>query len=214
MLVCPARSHDRLHLWILADLPWHSDGGRSHHQSRFITSGQGNFLGLSVPEIIAADACLAGSMILDYTSAGRTVLASGGNEDATNLMALPATRVKILTHLASGGLAGLAGAILAARFGAGQPIGGVGWELIAIASVVVDGTLLTAGSSPVGATLAAALLLGIIFNFGNCEGWNWLSACRQSLLRRLFLVFGVLLQARPAQRTPCRRTATAGRAAG
>jgi hypothetical protein len=56
----------------------------------------------------------------------------------------------------------LAGVILASQFGAGQPTEGVGWELFAIASVVVGGTLLTGGSGSVGATLAGALLLAMV----------------------------------------------------
>ena len=93
--------------------------------------------------------------MLNFTSAGRTVLAIGGNEDASRLMGLPVDRIKFLTYVVSGGLSGLAGVILASQFGAGQPIEGVGWELFAIASVVVGGTLLTGGLGSVGATLAA-----------------------------------------------------------
>jgi galactofuranose transport system permease protein len=182
------------------------------YTSGFTTIGQGSFLGLPIPALIAALAYIGGSAILNYTSGGRTVLAIGGNEDATNLMGLPTTRVKALTYLASGGLAGLAGVILAAQFGAGQPIEGVGWELFAIASVVVGGTLLTGGAGSVGTTLAGVLLLGLIFtvlNFENGEGWISLSAYWQSVIRGLFLLLVVLLQARLA-----RRPAKTGQAAG
>ena len=94
----------------------------------------------------------------------------------------------------SGALAGLAGVILAAQFGAGQPTEGVGWELFAIASVVVGGTLLTGGVGSVGATLAGALLLGLIFNILNFEnglGWISLSAYWQSVIRGGFLLLVV-----------------------
>jgi ribose transport system permease protein len=102
-------------------------------------------------------------------------------------------------YLASGGLAGLAGVILAAQFGAGQPIEGVGWELFAIAAVVVGGTLLTGGVGSVGSTLAGVLLLGLIFNILNFEnglGWISLSAYWQSVIRGLFLLLVVAIQAR------------------
>ena len=99
--------------------------------------------------LLAAVAYVIGSVILNLTSGGRTVLAIGGGEDATRLMGLRADRVKFVVYLASGGLAGLAGVILASQFGAGQPTEGVGWELFAIASVVVGGTLLTGGSGSV-----------------------------------------------------------------
>ena len=59
--------------------------------------------------------------------------------------------------------------ILASQFGAGQPTEGLGWELSAIASVVVGGTLLTGGLGSIGGTFAGALLLGLIFNMLNFE---------------------------------------------
>jgi ribose transport system permease protein len=169
------------------------------YQSGFTELGQGNFLGLPIPAIIAAVAFILGWLVLNYTATGRGVLAVGGSEESAKLMGLPADRIKTLVYVASGGLAGLAGVILAAQFGAGQPIEGVGWELFAIASVVVGGTLLTGGVGSVGATLAGVLLLGILFtvlNFENGLGWISLSAYWQSVIRGAFLLVVVILQAR------------------
>ena len=169
------------------------------YQSGFTELGQGNFLGLPIPAIIAALAFILGWIVLNYTATGRGVLAVGGSEESAKLMGLPADRIKVLVYLASGGLAGLAGVILAAQFGAGQPIEGVGWELFAIASVVVGGTLLTGGVGSVGSTLAGVLLLGILFtvlNFENGLGWISLSAYWQSVIRGAFLLIVVILQAR------------------
>jgi galactofuranose transport system permease protein len=169
------------------------------YETGFTELGQGDFLGFPIPGWIALAAYLLGSLVLNFTSFGRTVLAVGGNEDATRLMGLPATRVKAIVYVASGGLAGLAGVILAAQFGAGQPIEGVGWELFAIAAVVVGGTLLTGGVGSVGSTLAGVLLLGLIFNILNFEnglGWISLSAYWQSVIRGLFLLLVVAIQAR------------------
>jgi ribose transport system permease protein len=174
------------------------------YESGFTELGQGDFLGFPIPAWIALVAYLLGSLILNLTSFGRTVLAIGGNEDAARLMGLPANRVKALVYLASGGLAGLAGVILAAQFGAGQPIEGVGWELFAIAAVVVGGTLLTGGVGSVGSTLAGVLLLGLIFNILNFEnglGWISLSAYWQSVIRGAFLLLVVAIQARLSMRT-------------
>jgi galactofuranose transport system permease protein len=175
------------------------------YDTAFTALGQGNLLGLPVPALIAAAAYIAGSVILNLTSTGRGVLAVGGNADAARMMGLPVTRVTFLVYLASGGCAGLAGVILAAQFGAGQPIEGVGWELFAIASVVVGGTLLTGGAGSVGTTLAGVLLLGVLFtilNFENGKGWISLSAYWQSVIRGLFLLAVVLLQAKLTNRVP------------
>ncbi|ESW73523.1 ABC transporter permease [Mesorhizobium sp. M0761] len=169
------------------------------YDSGFTAIGQGNFWIFPIPAVIALVAYAVGSVVLNYTSTGRTVLAIGGGEDASRLMGLRTDRVKFLVYVASGCLAGLAGVVLASQFGAGQPIEGVGWELFAIAAVVVGGTLLTGGSGSVLTTLAGVLLLGILFNvlnFENGMGWISLSAYWQSVIRGLFLLVVVLLQAR------------------
>jgi ribose transport system permease protein len=67
-------------------------------------------------------------------------------------------RVTIGVYALSGLLAGLAGVILASRLGAGQPVAGQGWELDAIAAVVVGGTLLTGGQGSAAFTLVGVML--------------------------------------------------------
>ncbi len=169
------------------------------YETGFTEIGQGDLLGLPVPAWIALAAYVAGSVALNFAGLGRTVLATGGGEDAARLMGLPVDRAKWTVYAASGALAGMAGVILAAQFGAGQPIEGVGWELFAIAAVVVGGTLLTGGEGSVGTTLAGALLLGLIFNilnFENGRGWISLSAYWQSVIRGLFLLAVVVMQAK------------------
>jgi galactofuranose transport system permease protein len=169
------------------------------YDSGFTDLGQNDFFGVPIPAIIAVVAYIIGSIVLNYTSTGRTVLAVGGNEDASRLMGLSVNRIKFLVYVASGGLSGIAGVILASQFGAGQPIEGVGWELFAIASVVVGGTLLTGGLGSVSATLAGVMLLGLIFNVLNFEnglGWISLSAYWQSVVRGVFLLAVVIMQSR------------------
>ena len=167
------------------------------YASGFTDIGQGDIGVVPIPGLIAAACYAVGSFILNLTAGGRTLLAVGGNEDASRLMGLQADRVKFLAYFCSGGLAGLSGVILASQFGAGQPIEGVGWELFAIASVVVGGTLLTGGSGSVMTTLAGVLLLGVLFNvlnFENGRGWISLSAYWQSVIRGVFLLAVVLIQ--------------------
>lgn len=138
-------------------------------------------------------------LVLEKTSLGRTVLAIGGSEDASNLMGLKVNRAKAFVYLLSGGCAGLAGLFLASGFGAGQPLEGIGWELSAIASVVVGGTLLTGGLGSVPATIAGALLLGLVFNvlnFENGRGTISLSAYWQMVIRGGFLFAVILFQTR------------------
>ena len=180
------------------------------YDTRFTDLGQEDWLHLPIAAWIALAAFAAGSVLLNGTAFGRTVLAVGGNEDAARLMGLPAARVKVLTYAGSGVLAGLAGVILAAQFGAGQPVEGAGWELIAISAVVVGGTLLTGGEGSVGTTLAGVLLLGMILNilnFENGRGGITLSAYWQAVIRGLFLLVVVVAQSRWSDRRAIRATA-------
>ncbi len=92
---------------------------------------------------------------------------------------------------------------LASGFGAGQPLEGIGWELSAIASVVVGGTLLTGGLGSIPATVAGALPLGLIFNilnFENGRGTISLSAYWQMVIRGAVLFVVIMLQSRVAGR--------------
>lgn len=157
--------------------------------------------------LVALAVVLVAWVIVARTSLGRTVLAIGGNAEAAHLMGLKTRRAEAFVYLFSGGCAGLAGVFLASGYGAGQPLEGAGWELAAIAAVVVGGTLLTGGMGSVPATVAGALLFGLVFNllnFENGRGIISLSANWQSVIRGLFLLIVILLQARlarPASKT-------------
>ncbi len=181
----------------------HNESVSVSYDTGFTWLGQGDLLGFPVPAWIAILAYVYGSILLNYTSFGRYVLAVGGNEEAARLMGLPVTRVLFWTYVQSGLFASLAGVILAAQFGAGQPAEGVGWELFSIAAVVVGGTLLTGGVGSVATTLAGVLLLGLIFNVLNFEnglGWISLSAYWQSVIRGVFLMVVVMAGSGAARR--------------
>jgi ribose transport system permease protein len=163
----------------------------------------GSFLGIPVPIYILIIIFLLSSLVLNYTRFGRHVLAIGGNEEAARLMGLPVERVKWTVYVINGVLAGVAGLLLAAQTYAGNPNEGVGWELSAIAAVVVGGTLLTGGKGTVFGSLLGALLLGLIFNvlnFENGYGLISLSSYWETVIRGVFLLVVVLLQNRLASR--------------
>ncbi len=181
----------------------HNQSVSVSYDTAFTWLGQGDLLGFPVPAWIAGAAYVYGSILLNFTSFGRYVLAVGGNEEAARLMGLPVTRVLFWTYVQSGLFASLAGVILAAQFGAGQPAEGVGWELFSIAAVVVGGTLLTGGVGSVATTLVGVLLLGLIFNVLNFEnglGWISLSAYWQSVVRGVFLMVVVMAGSGAARR--------------
>lgn len=169
------------------------------YEGGFTDLGQGDVAGFPVPALIALICFAVGWIVLERTAFGRTVLAVGGNEEATRLMGLRTDGAKWAVYAASGALAGLAGVVLAAQFGAGQPIEGQGWELFAISAVVVGGTPLNGGNGSVTTTLAGVILLGLIFNILNFEnglGTLSLSAYWQSVIRGAFLLLVVVAQAK------------------
>jgi galactofuranose transport system permease protein len=149
---------------------------------------------IPVPVLLLLLAYALGWVVLRYTTFGRHVYAVGDEEGAARLLGLKVDRVVIATYALSGALAGLAGVVLASRLGAGQPVAGLGWELDAIAAVVVGGTVLTGGQGGAGLTLTGVLLLGVILNLLNLDGtlspwWQW-------VIRGGFLLAVVVVQAR------------------
>jgi ribose transport system permease protein len=107
-------------------------------------------------------------------------------------MGTPVDRIKLVTYTMSGALAGLAGALLAARLSAGQPTAGVAWELDAIAAVVVGGTLLTGGDGSMSGALVGTLLLYVLQNIINQVGT--LTSYTQQMVSGVFLVVVVAAQ--------------------
>lgn len=120
--------------------------------------------GVWTPVLITAALFALGAVLLTRTRFGATLTAIGGNENAALLMGLPVARAKVLVYTLSGTVAAGAGALGAARLGSGVTTIGVGYELTAIASVVIGGTLLTGGSGSVFGTVCGVLLLAVIHN--------------------------------------------------
>ena len=140
---------------------------------------------------------LLGAGVVRYTAFGRYVLAVGGNEDASRLMGLPVDRTKAIVYVLSGALAGLAGAVYAGQNASVATSTGQGYELVAIAAVVVGGTLLTGGVGSVLASLVGVLLLQLILNlinFENALGTISIGAEWAEVVQGLFLLAVVLLQ--------------------
>jgi galactofuranose transport system permease protein len=177
--------------------------------SEFITTGSktigDGFLEYPMPATIPLlfVAFIIGMVVLRYTRFGRYVLAVGGNSDASRLMGLPVDRTIFSVYTLSGALSGLSGVLIAISLVGGSATEANGWELAAIASVVVGGTLLSGGNGSVFGTLVGVLLLGLIVYMLNLEqyyavthnnaGLN-LSAFWQNIIRGVFLLIVVLLQ--------------------
>ncbi|MFJ8750177.1 ABC transporter permease [Streptomyces sp. NPDC102441] len=160
--------------------------------SAFGDLGQGSVWGFGYPIVIALVLFGAGGLVLQRTSFGQTLFAVGGSSDAATLMGLPVARTKLLVYTLSGLLAGLAGALNAARLSSGVTIVGVGMELDAISAVVIGGTLLIGGAGSISGTLWGVLLLAVIQNLINQIGS--LNSSYQSVVSGGFLIVVVVAQ--------------------
>lgn len=111
-------------------------------------------------------------VLLQRTPFGRHVYAIGGNELAAKLSGVKTQRVKLAVYAISGVTAAIAALILTGRLMSGQPNAGVGFELDAIAAVVLGGTAIAGGRGLILGTLIGAILLGILNNGLNLMGIN------------------------------------------
>ena len=125
------------------------------------------FPGIPVAVIWMAVIALGFGTLLARTRFGRYVYALGGNEEAARLAGINVAQVKTLAYVISGACAGVAGLLLMARFSSGSPQTGLGYELQAIAAVVVGGTSLVGGRGTIAGTFAGALLIGALYNAMN-----------------------------------------------
>lgn len=157
-------------------------------QFRYI--GGGTILGLPILIYILAAVFLIGYLILSWTKFGRYLYAIGGNEDAAKASGLSVARIKLFVYMISGICAGLAGTVLASRINAGQPNSGEGYELDAIAAVVIGGTSLNGGIGKVSGTILGVLIVGVINN-----GMDLLniSSYYQKIVKGSIIVLAVLL---------------------
>ncbi|SMC90661.1 ABC transporter permease [Lentzea albidocapillata] len=173
-----------------------TDEGANTYQipgdSAFVELGRGTVFGFGYPIFVAAVLAVLGGMILNRTSFGQNVFATGGAEQSAVLLGVPVAKTKVLVYTMSGTLAGLAGALTAAYLQSGVTVIGVGLELDAIAVVVIGGTLLTGGMGTILGTVIGVGLIKVIQNVINQIGT--LDSNYQSVVSGVFLLIVVVLQ--------------------
>jgi ribose transport system permease protein len=124
--------------------------------------GNGYLLGVPLPVIAMVIVFLVAWFVLERTRYGRHVYAVGGNPQAARLAGVQVNRVLLSVYVIAGICAGLAGVIFAARVISAQPTAGTGYELDAIAAVVLGGTSLVGGRGRIVGTLIGAVILGVL----------------------------------------------------
>lgn len=162
----------------------------------FTFIGSGKIFGVvPVQVIIFLVVMLVMGFILTYTSYGRCIYAIGGNKEAAKMMGARVDKNTVIAYIISGGLAALAGIVLCARLGSGQPTSGIGYETDAIAAVVMGGTLLTGGWGTMRGTFMGIITLSVINNILNLEG-NLSSWWQDVILGTLVLII-IIAQSSP-----------------
>jgi len=132
-------------------------------------------------------------LVLAHTPVGRFIYAVGSNEEAARFAGIPVARVTALTYVITGLASALAGAILTGRLNSAQPTAGSGFELDAIAAVVLGGTSLAGGQGSVLGTAIGALIIGILDNGLNLLG---VSSFYQQVAQGAVILLAVLMDRR------------------
>jgi ribose transport system permease protein len=119
---------------------------------------------IPVPVVVMLVMGAIGWFILNRLSIGRAMYAVGGNLEAARLSGIPVKRVLVTVYALSGIFAAVAGLVLSGRLASAQPQAATGYELDAIAAVVIGGASLAGGVGKISGTLIGALVLAVIRN--------------------------------------------------
>jgi ribose/xylose/arabinose/galactoside ABC-type transport system permease subunit len=153
--------------------------------------GQGKLFGvIPYSVLILAVVILIGYILLSRMKFGQYLYAVGGNVFTANASGVNVFLNKVMTYMMMGLITGIAGVILTSRVNAGQPSIGSGYELDAIAAVVIGGGSLNGGVGTIPGTVIGILMIGVINNGMNLMG---VSSFYQQIVKGLIILGAVLL---------------------
>ncbi len=164
--------------------------GFSDNADLFSWFGIGRPFGIPTPIWLMMIVFLSAWYVLHHTRLGRYIYALGGNEAATRLSGISVDKIKIIVYALCGLLAALASVIEVARLSSAQPMAGNGYELDAIAAVVLGGISLAGGKGRIMGTLIGALILGFLNNALNLLG---ISSNYQMIVKAVVILLAVLV---------------------
>ncbi len=130
----------------------------------FTQIAMGDIVGIPYAVIIFFGAAIVANIILNKTILGRYTFALGSNEEATRLSGVNTDKWKTAVYALAGLYSGLAGVLIASRLNSAQPALGAGYELDAIAAVVIGGTSLSGGEGTILGTVIGAFIISVLTN--------------------------------------------------
>lgn len=145
---------------------------------------------LPMPVVFMAAIFALTAVLLHRTRFGQHLYAIGGNREAARFTGIPLARNETAVYLLSACCAALAGIIQASQLFSGEPSAGQGFELNAIAAVVVGGTSFTGGVGSIPGTLLGAVIIGILDKGLNQAGVHF---SLQSIVKGLVILGAVYL---------------------
>ncbi len=153
-----------------------------------------SLLRIPIPVWVFVAVAAIGGVILNRTAYGRYVQAIGSNEQVARYAAVNVDRVKVLTYVLLGVCVGIATLLYVPRLGSASPTTGLLWELEAIASVIVGGTVLRGGAGSITGTVVGAILLSVIGNILNLT--NLISVYLNAAVQGFVIIVVAFLQRR------------------
>ena len=169
-------------------------GNTTSGEFLFKAMGKGNVLlfetiKIPIPAIILVLAFLIVFFVLNKTTFGRRIYATGSNAKCANLVGVNTAKIKIACYSISGFLAALAGLLMISRLDSAQPTLGSGYELDAIAAVALGGTSMSGGRGKITGTIAGVLIIAVLNNGLNIMD---VSSYYQEVIKALVILVAVL----------------------
>lgn len=171
-------------------------GPKMNNSLSFQFLGQGYLFGVPFQVYIMIIFYVIAYLLLHKTTFGRKTYALGGNEKAAFVAGVNTKKLIILIYTIAGFLSAVGGMILTSQLASAQPDAGTGYEMDAIAAVVLGGTSLAGGKGKMFGTLVGALIIGVLNNGMNLLG---ISSFYQQIVKGIVILTAVLLDRKQSQ---------------
>lgn len=171
-------------------------GPKMNNSLSFQFLGQGYLFGIPFQVYIMIIFYVIAYLLLHKTTFGRKTYALGGNEKAAFVAGVNTKKLIILIYTIAGFLSAVGGMILTSQLASAQPDAGTGYEMDAIAAVVLGGTSLAGGKGKMFGTLVGALIIGVLNNGMNLLG---ISSFYQQIVKGIVILTAVLLDRKQSQ---------------